>query len=441
MTEEFEEEILEELKPTEEIVGSVEDAVDDLFEELDEIKENNGYDYEPELVGSVAKGTFLREPDIDMFIKFSREVSREDMERTALKVGRDVLDEPVERYAEHPYIHGKYKGFKSDIVPCYKLGEGETLKTSVDRTPLHTEYIIDNLSEVEKDEVVLLKGFLKGIEAYSAETKVRGFSGYLCELLVHHYGSFKEVLEASQDWKTGERIELVDSLREFDEPLVVIDPTDSERNVASALSEENMLYFIYASKRYLDEPSREFFFPNEIEDSSIDGLIDTYRERGTYLVAVRFPRPDVVEDNLYPQVKKAERNLSKQLDSKGFDVMHSEYYVDEDGLSIIFELEQERLPLIEKHLGPPIWSGHTENFREKYGSEVYIEDGRLKVDRRRKYVHVEDVVEYTAENINLGSRITPLIPDYMEIYEKEKVIEEYPKFVNKFYDRRFPWER
>ncbi|MFW6196136.1 MAG: CCA tRNA nucleotidyltransferase [Thermoplasmatota archaeon] len=441
MTEEFEEKILEELKPTEEIIGSVEDAVEDMYEELDEINEKNDYNYEPELVGSVAKGTFLRNPDIDMFIKFPRDVPRSDMERIALHVGRELLNKPEERYAEHPYIHGRYKGFKSDIVPCYELAEGEGLITSVDRTPLHTEYIIENLSEDEKDEVVLLKGFLKGIGAYSAETKVRGFSGYLCELLVHHYGSFKDVLEESQSWKIGERIELIDSDRQFDEPLVVIDPTDSERNVASALSEENMTYFIYAAKRYLDEPDRKFFFPDDIEEKKADELVYDYKDRGTHLVGVRLPRPDVVEDNLYPQVQKAKRNLVKQLEDKGFVVFHSKYYIAEDELILIFELEQEKLPKIEKHMGPPIWSGHTESFREKYGSEVYIEDGRLKVDRKRKYVHVRDVIEYTARNINLGSRITPMIPEKMEIYDGEKVIEKYPEFVNKFFDRRFPWER
>ncbi|MFP4051741.1 MAG: CCA tRNA nucleotidyltransferase, partial [Thermoplasmata archaeon] len=414
MSEEFEEEILEELKPTEDIVGSVKDAVENLYEELDDINEKNDYNYEPELVGSVAKGTFLRDPDIDMFIKFPRDVSRSDMERIALKVGRELLNNPEERYAEHPYIHGRYKGFKSDIVPCYELAEGEGLKTSVDRTPLHTEYIIENLSDDEKDEVVLLKGFLKGIGAYSAETKVRGFSGYLCELLVHHYGSFKDVLEESQSWKIGKRIELIDSDRQFDEPLVVIDSTDSERNVASALSEENMTYFIYAAKRYLDEPKRTFFLPNEEEVKDEEELLDLYSKRGTFLTSIKLPRPEVVEDNLYPQVQKAERNLLKQLDNKGFDVLHSDYFVDGDELILIFELEQEELPKIEKHMGPPIWSGHTESFREKYGSGVYIEDARLKVDRKRKYVHVRDVIEYTAENINLGSRITPMIPEKME---------------------------
>lgn len=441
MTDEFEEKMLEELKPTQEIVGSVEDAVDEMFDQLRQIEEKNDYGFEPELVGSVAKGTFLRDLDIDMFIKFPRDVAQSDMERIALKIGREILGEPVERYAEHPYIHGRYKGFKSDIVPCYDLGEDEGLITSVDRTPLHTEYIEDNLSKDEKDEVVLLKGFLKGIGAYSAETKVRGFSGYLCELLVHHYGSFKKVLEESQSWEIGERIELIDSDREFDEPLVVIDPTDSERNVASALSEENMTYFIYAAKRYLDESRREFFLPNEITVKDEEELSKLYEERGTFLTSVKLPRPDVVEDNLYPQVQKAERNLLKQLEDKRFDVLHSEYYVAEDELILIFELEQEKLPKIEKHMGPPVWSGHTESFREKYGSKVYIEDGRLKVDRERKYVHVKDVIEYTAENINLGSRITPLIPEDMGIYEKEKVIKKYPKFVNKFFDRRFPWER
>ncbi len=53
-----------------------------------------------------------------------------------------------------------------------------------------------HLSLKMRGEVRLLKKFMKGIGVYGAEIKTGGFSGYLCELFVLHYGSFVKTLEA-----------------------------------------------------------------------------------------------------------------------------------------------------------------------------------------------------------------------------------------------------
>ncbi|MDY6774034.1 MAG: tRNA CCA-pyrophosphorylase, partial [Candidatus Nanohaloarchaea archaeon] len=107
-------------------------------------------------------------------------------------------------------------------------------------------------SEEEKREVVLLKAFLRGQELYGSTLRVRGFAGYLCELLIAEYGSFLGLLEAVVDWDEEEMIDpeghhdsLPNYLREkfSDEKLVVIDPVDPERNVASVLSTENYARF------------------------------------------------------------------------------------------------------------------------------------------------------------------------------------------------------
>jgi tRNA adenylyltransferase (EC 2.7.7.25) len=54
--------------------------------------------------------------------------------------------------------------------------------------------VISNLHREQKDEVRLLKKFMKGIGVYGAEIKVKGFSGYVAELLVYFYDSFRNVL-------------------------------------------------------------------------------------------------------------------------------------------------------------------------------------------------------------------------------------------------------
>ncbi len=97
---------------------------------------------------------------------------------------------------------GFIEGFDVDFVPCYTIKNAEELKSAVDRTILHTEYVKKNLKPEQRNEVLLLKKFMESIHTYGAEFKVGGFSGYLCELLIINYGTFIEVLEAaSEKWR------------------------------------------------------------------------------------------------------------------------------------------------------------------------------------------------------------------------------------------------
>ncbi len=395
----------------------------------------------PRLVGSVSKGTYLKDPDIDVFVNFPLSTSKEGMEEKILKLGRKILDEPEERYAEHPYIHGFFQGFKVDVVPCYDIDDISQMRSAVDRTPFHTDHIIENLSKEQKDEAILIKAYLKGIDAYGAEAKVWGFSGYLCELLVLHYGSFREVLKNAKDWRPGKTIELVEGEKNFDDPLVVIDPVDPERNVASPVSMEKFALFVLSAKQFLKRPDIKFFFPKEISLKSDEKLYDVLERRSSNFLGLRFSRPDIVKDNLYPQVQKCINKLEHQLVHKDFDIIHTDYFVKSRRILLLFETEQRELTGIEQHKGPPVWVNNTEDFIEKHGEEVYIQDQRLWVDRERDKTEIKEVMKEIMKEVDLGSDINPLLPEEAEFIENEKLVEEEKKALNEFLDRTFPWER
>ncbi|UCE74498.1 MAG: nucleotidyltransferase domain-containing protein, partial [Methanomassiliicoccales archaeon] len=178
-----------------------------IFEIVDEVKvkilsaaESLTIEVDPILVGSVAKGTHLTNPDIDIFIMFPSTTSRKELESHGLSIGMDVLDEYEKRYAEHPYTRGKVDGMNVEIVPCYKIEDPSQKMSAVDRTPFHTNYIIEHQKDVQKNQVRLLKQFLKGIGIYGAEAEIEGFSGYLCELLVLHYGDLKSLIANARNW-------------------------------------------------------------------------------------------------------------------------------------------------------------------------------------------------------------------------------------------------
>lgn len=173
----LEDEILKRIKPTPEEENEILSIADELVERSKSIISEMGIDAEPIIVGSVAKGTFLKDPDIDIFIRFPPDTPRENLERYGLEIGRKLIPDGRENYAEHPYIHGTYKGYEVDIVPCYRVEDGSRKMSAVDRTPFHTEYIKSHLKDEQRDEVRLLKRFMKGIGVYGAEAEIEGFSG------------------------------------------------------------------------------------------------------------------------------------------------------------------------------------------------------------------------------------------------------------------------
>ncbi|HNQ55505.1 MAG TPA: CCA tRNA nucleotidyltransferase, partial [Methanothrix sp.] len=249
------------------------------------------------------RGTWLAgDYDLDIFLGVGVE---DDLEK-ALELARRISPDHREKYAEHPYIQARIDGFEVDLVPCYLVDDAAHLRSAVDRTPFHNRYVKQRIAGLE-DEVLLLKQFMKGSGVYGSELRVGGFSGYLAELLVLCYGSFAAVIEAASLWKPGLKLDLEGRGRvEQADPLVVVDPVDPGRNVAAALTLNRMLQFALAARTFMARPHIEFFFANPpapLSDREIEALME---ERGTLPLLIEFAAPDVVEDVLYPQLRKAE---------------------------------------------------------------------------------------------------------------------------------------
>ncbi len=261
----------------------------EIFEEVKEKLQEN-----LKIYGSVAKGTNLK-GDYDLDVFFETEMPKKEAFQYILEKAKKVFDNVVVRYAEHPYIRVFYKGIWIDIVPYSKVE-----KSAVDRTPLHFKYVVEHLDENAKDEVRLLKKFFKALGIYGAEIKVGGFSGYLCELLIIRYGTFLDTIKAISNWKFYKTIIDLEGNKErdFEEPLVVVDPVDGKRNVAAAVELDTMAKAILYARNFLKNPSREWFFEKE-------GPLE--EEYGILL------KHDLVEEALFGQLKRIGRAWREYL--------------------------------------------------------------------------------------------------------------------------------
>ncbi len=183
--------ILEKIRPKIEEHRKVQEIAKQVINDI------NKQGYEAVLVGSSARGTFLTgSNDIDIFVFFPKNVTKEKLEELGVNLGKDVLkkNHPKIHYAEHPYVKGIVDGVEVEVVPCYKISKGEKIISSVDRSPLHNEFMKKAIKGIE-DQVLLLKQFMKAQKCYGAEQRVEGFSGVLAEYLIVNYKGFDALIK------------------------------------------------------------------------------------------------------------------------------------------------------------------------------------------------------------------------------------------------------
>ena len=414
---------------------------------------------EKTIAGSFIRDTWLTDKkEIDLFIMFPVSYSRESLERVGLDVGRKIVrklgGEYEIAYAEHPYVRGKVNGFAVDIVPCYKVKSASKIKSAVDRTPFHNRYIAKYLKHEMSKDVRLLKQFCKAIDVYGSDIRTLGFSGYLCELLIIKYKTFKKLVLSARNWKFGKFVDLEGhcSLRKGyfkDQPLIVIDPTDPKRNVAAALSNENFTKFVEAYRKFSEKPSGRFF---EIDRRVIkkSELGKRLKGRGTELFVLKFKRPKVVDDILWSQMRRTAARIVGLLKDNEFEVFDHSVWSDEKDSYLIFEMEVWKLPAIQKLIGPPVHSkGHSKEFRGKYEkSNVYIEGEKWAAEVKRKYRGFEnllrDFLDKSERNLlkeGVRSHIAKSISKNFVILKSkdvEKMIErnrEFAVFLRKYFER------
>ncbi len=321
------------------------------------------------LGGSFAKGTWLKRKDIhdnsvksegctdiDIFIKIDVSLQDEEFDELAKKIAKQSLSgyNPRLRYSSHPYVEAYVKGIRVNVVPCYNVEKGRW-KSAADRSPFHTEYIRDNLDDEKKNQVRLLKKFLKSIGVYGAEIATAGFSGYVTEILILKYGSFVSVLKAISNIKEDKNVISIgkfdeDVLKIFQSPIIIIDPIDSRRNLGTAISAESVGKAVLAARAFLEKPSLDFFREKK------ERYNETFKEIYSNLLIVEFFYRQRSPDIIWGQIKRTLNAISKQLCIANFTVIRSIGDIDEKGhATFVFLLEAITLPPYMARSGPHIF--------------------------------------------------------------------------------------
>ena len=459
--------ILEKLRPGQEEIDAVRKTTEKVICFINETCREEGIDAKAYIVGSVAKKTWLSgKSDIDIFITFPYEEEMDYLKEKGLYLAYKANDhfrgDASEHYASHPYLTCDIDGLEIDIVPCYDLSGGKPIKSAVDRTILHTEFIKENLSEEQEDEVLLLKKFMDAVGTYGSEFKTGGFAGYLCELLILEYGTFEDTLRAVQNWKFHTMIDLKDYGTANDkifkeDPLVFIDPTDKNRNVGAALRIEKFVDFIVASRNFLDvlddscldedekeEKLIEFFKPlhkghlDKSNEEIAKDILESFKDRETQTLVIKFPIPEMSADALHPQLLKTIKSICEKIDMEEFSVFKYDYWTDEEKYVIFtIELNVFKQGKYYIHKGPKVWPKKAcDNFKEKWQDALYPLDDFMVLTRERPFKTAKDFIVDILENnihiIKVGKNIKNAISN-------EYVLLEIDEFLNDL-DNQFNYD-
>ncbi len=454
----IEEEVLNKIKPSRDKDEKIRTIVDKIISVIREYIVKNNVDARITIEGSYAKGTWLAdELDVDIFVLTEPKKCKIITQEGFIKELENYLKEKTynvrREYAQHPYLTITYEDISIDIVPGCLVESPKDIQTAVDRTPFHREYVLTKLSEEQKDEVRLLKSFMKGINVYGAEIGIKGFSGYLAELLITKYKCFRNVIEAASNWIPPVAIDIEKHYNSKEEiiekypkqPLIVIDPVDPSRNAAAAVSLRSLAVFILAAQKYLEKPSIKYFhIKREYREKE-----DKYSEIPRIAIRIQ-PDSDISRDNLWGTIQRIARNLVKILDS--YDVKTIEYttYCPENARRgwIILEFESPILPPYRKQRGPPVWmKNHVKTFLRKYLKckdtvKLWIdEEGHLSVLIKRKSTSIEEVLENTLSRRDfLPKHAQNYKIDILDLQQAlQEMIEEEKIWLMNFIAKTYPW--
>ena len=362
----------------------------------------------PEIVGlefggSYAKDTWLpKEADIDIFIKFKKTTSEEKFVEISKKIGFDSMRKynPCIRYSEHPYVEARIMKTKINIVPCYdvKLGEWQS---SADRSPFHTKYMQNVLTSEMKNDVRILKAFLKLTKIYGAEIAKQGFSGYVSEVLILNFHSFENVIRSLAKIQSNQIIGKSSKL--FETSVVIIDPVDSNRNLAAAISNENIGKFILACRFY--ENNSALFFKSKLSKSS--------KNLWNNVLVVKFNFKMRSPDIIWGQIKRTTTSLATQLELGGFKVLRSKSYSDEQNEAyLFFLLESTSIPKNYCKFGPEFFrKDDSTSFISKNIAKtelMWIDDKKIVSLEKRKH---SQAIKFMTELLNLQTVIPKGLQD------------------------------
>lgn len=407
-------EILKEIQPDDKYEKEIFSKLNTIIRKINQ----NQKSIKAILGGSGAKGTWLKTFDADIFVLFDYNKYKdksEDLSNILEKILKKKFGKIMRLHGSRDYFQIRQGSFTFEIVPILKISKAEQAKNITDASPLHFKWVAKHKKLV--DEMKLTKQFCKAQNVYGAESYIKGFSGYVCETLTVHYGSFLKLIKHATKWQSkvivdvenhyrGKDVFKLVNVSKLESPLIVIDPVQKDRNASAALSIEKFEAFKKAAREFLYKPSKEFFCKRDIEP-----VFYRKKSEDNKLIIIKVKPLSGKVDVVGSKLLKIYEFLCSEFKKHDFKIVKTDWKWDKKDAGLLFFLfSKNPLPKIVEIEGPPLKiKQHVDNFK-KLHKRKFVKNNRIFAYEHRKFLRPEhllkklikdDFVKERCESINM----------------------------------------
>ncbi|MEM4263545.1 MAG: nucleotidyltransferase domain-containing protein [Candidatus Woesearchaeota archaeon] len=380
--------VVKKLKPETRTVKEAEDFLKKLNKEL----KKNRIKAKATLGGSYAKDTWLKgDYDVDIFVKFGLKYKGQDLSNLLEKALKPLKPERLHGSRDYFWIRNK---MKFEIVPVLDIKKPGQAQNVTDFSPWHVKWV-NSKGKKYKDDIRLVKRFMKAQGCYGAESYIQGFSGHVVDILVIYYKGFLPLLKAAAKWKpkvivdyygkVGKKAEMILNKSKIQGPLIVIDPVQPDRNAAAAVSQKMFDKFTEAAKKFLKNPSEKFFEYKEIDWKKLS-------KKGK-LIILDVEVPEGKEDPVGAKLMKAYEYIKKKLDDFKPGPETIIKWDKQRKAMFGYLLKQEKLPEEFEWPGPPAEMKEAAELFKKKHKKTFLKKGRIYAKVRYEYRTPEELLE------------------------------------------------
>lgn len=403
-------EVLSDIRPTKEYEKEILNKANNIINKINkDIKHAKAV-----LGGSGAKGTWLKTFDADIFVKFNYN-NFKDKSNTLSDILGKFLEKSfkvIRLHGSRDYFQIKQQKFTFEIVPILEIKKAEQAKNITDVSPLHSNFVLKHKKLI--DEIRLTKQFFKAAKVYGAESYIRGFSGYVCEILTVYYGSFIKLMKSIPKWKEKKVIDIKHYYKnknifleinksKLTSPLIVIDPVQKDRNAAAALDNEKLEILKHRSKEFLKKPSKEFF---ELKTLTEQDVRKKFRKNKIIMLKAR--PLNKKEDVAGAKMLKAFHFIEKNLIFNSFNIIESDMLWHTSSALFYYILEKDKLPKTKELSGPPLKiKRHVLSFKKSH-KKTFVKNKKIFAVEKRKYTNARSLVKDIIKTSNVKDNVNKI---------------------------------
>ncbi len=368
--------------------------------------------------GSNKKQTQLRNTfEIDVFALFGRR-KYSDNDKSLSELLEQAIKKSFKKaeriHGSRDYFQISVKPYLFEVIPILRISSAKQAKNITDISPLHAKWVAKK-AKGKFGEIRLTKAFMAACGVYGAESYIRGFSGYACEILTTHYGSFANLLKASENWREKTVIDTEKHYRsrnpfmemnksKMGSPLIIIDPVQPSRNVSAALSTEAFTLFKDMASKFLKKPSEEFFKKKVVSKKELIKSKGKKTKLFLLEISTEKNKKDVMGAAL-----RGKYELLKEAFLKNRFIVEKSSWQWEGGKALIWFFISSKYPSKhEKRKGPKVSDkNNSERFRKKH-KRIFVSGGRLIAMVERRFKTPQALAKSVTTDCHFRNRIKSL---------------------------------